>query len=93
MTPLSQPRVRRLGALPWDHDGYERLALWAGADVPTFDDPMIKGALARCAHTCERLQTLDRAVNRELWPLGYVGRIEAAETDGSTANVMILNGR
>ncbi len=97
MTPHSPPRrestVRRIGAVSWDHDGYQRLAIWAKGDIPLFDESMIRGALARCAHVCERLNTLDRALNRELWPLGYAASIEARPRDVSIADVVITGGR
>jgi len=79
--------------VPWDHDGCQRLAIWAREEVPTFDDPILRGALARCAHTCHSLGVLDRALNRELWPLGYVALIEAAATDDPMAHVVIAGSR
>jgi hypothetical protein len=85
--------ARRLGAVPWDHDGFQRLAIWAKGDIPVFDDSMIRGALARCAHACEQLNALDRALNRELWPLGYVASIETTARDGYTADVVISGSR
>jgi hypothetical protein len=97
MTPHSPTRrdsaVRRLGAVPWDHDGYRRLTIWAKGDIPFFDDSMIRGALSRCAHACEGLNALDRALNRELWPLGYAASIEATTSDESTADVVITGSR
>jgi hypothetical protein len=77
----------------WDHDGFQRLAVWAREEVPTFDDPLLRGALARCAHRCEGLGTLDRALNRELWPLGYVALIETAPGEDPVANVVIAASR
>jgi hypothetical protein len=79
--------------MPWDHDGFQRLEIWAREEVPTFDDPILRGALGRCAHLSESLGTLDRALNRELWPLGYVALIETAATDDSIAHVVIAGGR
>ena len=97
MLPHSPPRpsgtIRRIGVVPWDHDGYERLAIWARDEVPTFDDPILRGALARCAHVNESLGVLDRALNRELWPLGYVALIEAVTNDDSVAHVVIAGNR
>jgi len=55
--------------------------------------PHPEGALGRCAHLSESLGTLDRALNRELWPLGYVALIETAATDDSIAHVVIAGGR
>lgn len=79
--------------MPWDHDGYQRLAIWARDEVPTFDDALLRSALARCAHVNESLGVLDRALNRELWPLGYVALIEAVTTDDSVAHVVIAGNR
>jgi hypothetical protein len=53
----------------------------AGENVPTFDDQMIRGALARGALACKKIEGLDRALNRELWPLGYVARLEIDQPD------------
>jgi hypothetical protein len=97
VTSESPPRrgstVRRLGAVPWAHDGHQRLAIWADGDVPRFDDPMIRSALTRCAHISERLKTLERSLNRELWPLGYAASIEAAVREGTTADIVITGTR
>lgn len=97
MLPHSPPSpsatIRRIGVVPWDHDGYERLAIWAREEVPRFDDSILRGALGRCAHLCESLGALDRALNRELWPLGYVALIEAVTTDESIAHVVIAGNR
>jgi hypothetical protein len=85
--------VRRIGAVPWDHDGCQSLTIWAGEDVPNFDDSVIRGALARCAHVSERIDALGRALNRNLWPLGYAATIAASRQDGSSADVLIVGSR
>jgi hypothetical protein len=79
--------------VPWLHDGCSRLTIRARADVPAFDDPMIRGALVRGATSCERLAALDRAINRELWQLGYVANLERSAADCSVVQVEIAAGR
>ncbi len=54
---------------------------------------MIRGALLRGAASCERLTALDRAINRELWPLGYVAHLERGVADGGVVLVEIAAGR
>ena len=85
--------VRRLGPVPWFHDGCSGLAVRARADVPSFDNSMIRGALLRSAASCERLTALDRAINRELWPLGYVAHLERNVAAGGVVLVEIAAGR
>jgi hypothetical protein len=77
--------------VPWYHDGCQGLSVRARADVPTFDDSMIRGALVRGALACKRIDCLDRALNRELWPLGYVAYLET-EADRSVVVVEIATG-
>ena len=84
---------RRIGAVPWYRDGYHGLSVRAGADVPSFEEPMIRGALVRAALACKRLEDLDRALNRELWSLGYLARIEQSPRDRRLVFVEIANGR
>lgn len=97
MPPQSpvRPRfaVRRVASVPWAHGGYDQLCVRAAADIPWFDDSMIKGALVRGALACERIEDLERAFNRELWPLGYVARLETTQTDCPTVHVEIAAGR
>jgi hypothetical protein len=97
MTPIAPPRPhflkRRLGAVPWYHDGCNGLSVRAGADVPAFDDQMIRGALARGALACTRIEGLDRALNRELWPIGYVARLETDQSDRPIVLVEAASGR
>jgi hypothetical protein len=85
--------TRRIGAVPWYRDGYHGLSVRAGADVPTFEDPMIRGALVRGALACKRIEDLDRVLNRELWPLGYLARIEPSPRDRSLVHVEIASCR
>ncbi len=93
LAPRSAPGVRRLGAVLWVHDGHRSLSVTAGADVPSFDDPMIRGALVRGALASQSIDALDRVLNRELWALGYVARLEADLTDSSVVLVRIASGR
>jgi hypothetical protein len=85
--------IRKLRPVPWFHDGCTGLAVRAQADVPPFDDLMIHSALLRGAAGCERLAALDRVINRELWPLGYVAYIERNVGDGGIVLVEIAAGR
>lgn len=91
--PIVEHATRRLGAVPWYHDGFRGLSVRARADVPSFDDSMIRGALVRATLACERIVTLDRALNRELWPLGYVAHLEPDVADRAVVQVEIAVGR
>jgi hypothetical protein len=97
MTPPSLPGdvlgLRRIGPVPWYHNGCRGLSITAGTDVPTFDDSMIRLALVRGAETCDTIDSLDRALNRELWPLGYVARLEPGMADGAIVLVKVASGR
>jgi hypothetical protein len=74
------------------HDGCNGLSVRARSDVPSFDDALIRGALKRGALACERLAALDRAINRELWALGYVAHLERL-SDGTVVQVEIASCR
>ena len=97
MTPRSSPTLvpglRRLGPVSWCHDGHESLSVTAGADVPWFDDTMIRGALVRGALACQSIAFLGRVLNRELWTVGYVARLEPDLTNRSRLLVRIASGR
>jgi hypothetical protein len=54
---------------------------------------MIRVALVRGALACRRTSNLERALNRELWPLGYVARLERDPIDRSAVLVEIVSGR
>ena len=84
---------RKLGSVPWDHEGYRGLTVHARQDVPGFDDSMIRAALVRGAMSCEEFAALDRVLNRELWALGYVARLERDLSDRSIVLVEIASGR
>jgi hypothetical protein len=85
--------ARRLGAVPWYHDGYHGLSVRVREDVPSFDDPMIRSALIRGAMACDRIAGLDRALSRELWSLGYVARLDVSETGPEIVLVEIASSR
>ena len=87
------PGPRKLGTVPWYQNGCRGLTVHAGTDVPSFDDPMIRVALVRGALACKRIGELERVLNRELWPLGYVARLEHNLTDRSLVHVEVVSGR
>ena len=97
MTPLFPNRpptaTRSVGTVPWYRDGYRRLSVRAGPDVPSFEDPMIRAAVVRGALAGTRIEDLDRTLNRELWPLGYLARLEPSPTDRFVVLVEIASGR
>jgi hypothetical protein len=97
MALVSAPRPasgrRKLGPVPWHHGGCRGLTVHAGTDVPAFDDSMIRVALVRGALACGQIDNLERALNRELWPIGYVARLEQNLMDRSVVLVEIANGR
>jgi len=70
------PPPRRLGQVPWSHDGSDSLSAVALPSVPPSDDSMIRAALVRGARSSKTIQELDRALNRELWQIGYVARLQ-----------------
>ena len=53
----------------------------------------IRGALARCAHMSRRMDELSRALDRDLWPLGYAATIAASRRGGSSVDVLIVGSR
>ncbi len=91
--PRPTPGRRKLGPVPWYEGGCRGLTVHAGTDVPTFDDPMIRVALVRGALACSQIDDLERALNRELWSLGYVARLEHNLADRSVVLVEIASGR
>jgi hypothetical protein len=80
---------RKLGSVPWFHQGCDGLAVTVRPDVPSFDEWMIRDALLRGAETCDQLKGLDRAINRELWPLGYVARLDGEAGEGGAVVVEV----
>ena len=90
--PNGEVGSRKLGPVAWNHDGCRTLAVHARDEVPSFDDSMIRAALVRGALTCRRFAILDRTINRELWALGYLARIDRDAADRSVVTVEIACG-
>jgi hypothetical protein len=44
---------------------------------------MIRAALVRGAIACKKVDLLGRALNRELWMIGYLAKLEMDVTDRS----------
>jgi hypothetical protein len=84
---------RNLAPVPWRRDGCLVLQVSVSADVPTFDDPMVRDAIARASMAAERVDTLERMLNRELWRIGYTARLHYDPDDHSTVRVEIADGR
>jgi hypothetical protein len=80
---LAVPGMRRLGSVPWTHDGISAFTIRAGEDVPTYDDWMIRAALVRGAIACKKIGLLGRLLNRELWAIGYLAKLEIDPDDGT----------
>jgi hypothetical protein len=74
-SPLGHP-ARRLGSVPWNYAGCNSLSVAALAGVPPSDDSMIRAALIRGARSCQTIGGLHSALNRELWQIGYIARVE-----------------
>ncbi len=78
--PESKTSVRRLGPVPWFREGFRGLSVRAHADVPAADDPVILGARVRGVLGCTRTRDLDRILNVQLLPLGYVALLQWSTT-------------
>jgi hypothetical protein len=83
---------RTMPTIHWAFDGRHGLVVRLRSDVPSHDDLMIRSALIRSAARCERVSALDRAINRELWSLGYVAQIDPAVRQGAPVVVDIAPG-
>jgi hypothetical protein len=75
-TSQAGPPPRRLGQVPWSRDGSAGLSILALSSVPPSDDSMIRAAVVRGARSSGTIAELDRSLNRELWQIGYVARLE-----------------
>jgi hypothetical protein len=84
---------RNLAPVPWRRDGCLVLQVSVGTDVPAFDDLMVRDAIARASIAAERLETLERMLNRELWRIGYMARLKFDAQDHSIVHVGIDSGR
>src|SRR5450756_2598013 len=97
MTPQSSPTLvpglRRLAPVSWCHAGHEGLSAIACAGAPSSGDATIRGALVRGALACQSIAILGRVLNRELWTVGYVARLEPDLTNRSRLLVRIASGR
>lgn len=85
--------ARRLGSVPWYRDGCNGLAVVALSEVPSSDDSMIRAALVRGALSCRQVDEFDRVLNRELWQIGYVARIERNPANRAIVSVEISRDR
>ena len=75
--------TRGLSPVQWNRSGCHVFYVRACADVSPFDDGMIRGALLRGSLVCKKLDELSRAINRELWAIGYVARVRSDPVDRS----------
>jgi hypothetical protein len=80
---LTASGTRRLSPVQWNQDGCQGFDVQAREDVPTFDDDMIRRALLRGSLVCERVGGLSQAINRQLWEIGYVARVQSDPVDRS----------
>jgi hypothetical protein len=92
-TPTAPPGVRRLRSVPWCHDGRESLVATVDGEIPSCDDGMIRSALVRGADASQTTDALTRVLNRELWAIGYVARLEPDLFEQSGLLVRIESGR
>ena len=76
---------RRIAPVQWNRDGYNGLDVHACADVPDFDDGMIRRALLSSTLLCESVDGLSHAINRQLWAIGYVASVQPDPFAGSVA--------
>ncbi len=79
----SATTFRTLPLIAWAFGGRLGFVVRVRSDIPSFEEPMIRRALMRSAATCSRLGSLDRAVNRELWPLGYAAQVDCSTQSGT----------
>lgn len=80
---LTASGTRRLSPVQWNQDGRHGFDVQACEDVPAFDDGMIRGALIRGSLVCEKVDGLSPAINRQLWAIGYVARVQSDPVDRS----------
>ena len=91
--PTTRSGRRSLAPVPWHRDGCDVLHVGVDGGVPRFEEPMVRDAVARASLECERVDGLERMLNRELWRIGYVSRIERDPGDGSIVRVEVASGR
>ena len=80
---LTASGTRRLSPVQWNQDGCHRFDVQACEDVPTYDDVMIGSALRSGTIGCENVGGLSQAINRQLWAIGYVARVQSDPVDRS----------
>jgi hypothetical protein len=80
---LTASGTRRLSPVQWSHDGCPGFDVQVREDVPTFDEGMIRRALLRGSWVCENVAGLSRAINRQLWQIGYVAAVWSDPVDRS----------
>jgi hypothetical protein len=80
---LTASGMRRLSPVQWNQDGCHGFDVQAREDVPAFDEGMIRRALLRGSLVCESVDRLSHAINRQLWEIGYVARVQSDPVDRS----------
>ncbi len=80
---LTASGTRRLSSVQWNHGGCHGLDVQAREDVPDFDDSMIRMALLRASLACQSQDCLNRAINRQLWVIGYLAVVQSDPVDHS----------
>jgi hypothetical protein len=88
---LMDTRARWLGSVPWNQDGCHRIAVQVGDDVPALDHGMIRRALVRGSLVCESVTDLSRAINRNLWEIGYFAKVKSDRYDDGSVVVEVSN--
>jgi len=80
---LTASETRRLNPVQWNQGGYQGFDVQACEDVPAFDEAMIRTALIRGSLACDNVGWLSHAINRQLWEIGYVARVQSDPVDRS----------
>ena len=79
------PGTRQLRPIPWNQDGCHDIGLQAGEEVPAFNAELIRMAILRGSLVCGAVDRLSTTLNRELWLVGYVGKMHFSPVDHSLA--------
>jgi hypothetical protein len=80
---LTASGVRRLSPVQWSQDGCPGFDVQVREDVPALDEGMIRRALLRGSAAWEDVNGLRRAINRQLWQIGYVAEVWSDPADRS----------
>jgi hypothetical protein len=80
---LTASGTRRLSPVQWNKDGCRGFDVEVRKDVPAFDEGMIRRALLRGSLVCGNVDGLSLALNRKLWAIGYVARVQSDPVDRS----------